>query len=81
MTHVIKNLKYARMKWSCLEKMFVQAPEVKNELSVKAEVFIKYDDLMEEILRTDMNTPNLRKFCRMPLLNEKLKTLKDAFDE
>ena len=27
-----------------------------------------------------MSTPNVRKFCEMPQLNEKLKTLKDAFD-
>lgn len=81
MTGVIDNLKYAQMKWSFLEKMFVQAPEVKKELGVKAEEFVKYDELMKEILRTGMSTPNVRKFCEMPQLNEKLKTLKDAFDD
>lgn len=81
MTQVIENLKYAQTKWSFLEKMFVQAPEVKKELGVKAEEFVKYDELMKEILRTGMSTPNVRKFCEMPQLNEKLKTLKDAFDD
>jgi len=28
-----------------------------------------------------MSTPNVRKFREMPQLNEKLKTLKDAFDD
>jgi len=61
--------------------MFVQAPEVKKELGVKAEEFVKYDELMKEILRTGMSTPNVRKFCEIPQLNDKLKTLKDAFDD
>jgi len=28
-----------------------------------------------------MSTPNTRKFCEIPQLNDKLKTLKDAFDD
>jgi hypothetical protein len=36
---------------------------------------------MKEILRTGMSTPNVRKFCEIPQLNDKLKTLKDAFDD
>ena len=61
--------------------MFLQAPEFKKELGTNAEEFVKFDELIEQILRTGMSTPNVRKFFEMPQLNEKLKTLKDHLDD
>jgi len=61
--------------------MLLQAPEVMKELSDNTEEFVKFDELMEEILRTGMSTPNVSKFFEMPQLNEKLKTLKDHLDD
>jgi hypothetical protein len=81
MYDVIGLLKYAQNKWSFLEKMFVQSAEVKKELGVKAEEFVKYDELMKSILTQGMSTPNVRKFCSIDGLKEKLKTLCTAFDD
>jgi len=81
MNDVIILLKYAQNKWSFLEKMFVQSPEVKKELGDKAVEFVKYDELMKEVLKMGMGTPNVRKFCTTDGLKQKLKTLCTAFDE
>ena len=57
----------------------MQTSEVKKELGAKTEEFVKFDELMKEILRTGTSTPNVHKFCEMPQLNEKLKTFKGGF--
>lgn len=80
MSDVITLLKYAQNKWSFLEKMFVQSAEVKKELGVKAEEFVKYDELMKSILKQGMNTPNVRKFCTSAGIKDKLNTLCTEFD-
>lgn len=61
--------------------MFVQSPEVKKELGNKAVEFVKYDELMKEILKLGMNNSNVRKFCSQEGLKNKLKTLCEAFDD
>lgn len=81
MSDVIYLLKYAQNKWSFLEKMFVQSPEVKKELGEKAVEFVKWDEIMRNILKDGGNTPNVRQFCTKEGLKDKLKELCDAFDD
>jgi len=41
MNEIILLLRMTQNKWSFLEKMFVQSAEVKKELGVQAEEFVK----------------------------------------
>jgi hypothetical protein len=81
MSEVIDLLKYTQQKWSFLEKMFVQAPEVKKDLGVNAEEFVKHDEMMKKILKNGLKTPNLREFCKEKGLINTLTELKSALDD
>ena len=45
------------MKWSYLEKMYLQAPEFKKKLSVKAEKFVKLMNTLKNNAHHPQNTP------------------------